>query len=256
MPPTSLFTQPPPTGLIDMHSHLLPGIDDGCQTFEESLACITRLKQLGYVGTICTPHVDFDHYPENTPEHIHAHFLSLQQYLASHNVSYQLWFGGELRIHRDIVNLLKQTPPPTLVHTRCVLVDFWDPAWPKWTPSVFEWLLSQKYQPILAHPERLPAASADDMLKNLLPLEKMGVWLQGNFRCMTGEEGYLADRVIRKLLEQQRYKLLALDMHRPDSLESRLDGLSLVEAEFGPETITKLTSEAPRKLLFTPPSKT
>lgn len=78
----------------------------------------------------------------------------------------------------------------------------------------------------------------------------MGVWLQGNFRSMTGEEGYQADRRVRQWLKENRYQLMALDMHGPQSLDGRFDGLRLVEAEFGHEALIRLTGTAPRQELF------
>ena len=50
-------TGAPPAGRIDIHSHLVPGVDGGCMDLDESLACVQRLIQVGYIGTICTPHV-------------------------------------------------------------------------------------------------------------------------------------------------------------------------------------------------------
>ena len=78
----------------------------------------------------------------------------------------------------------------------------------------------------------------------------MGVWLQGNFRSMTGEDGYHADRAVRKFLKEQRYRFMALDVHGPQCLAGRLDGIQLVEEEFGREVVDQLTVEAPRKLVL------
>ena len=55
---------------MDIHSHLVPGIDDGCRTLDESLTCIRRLKEIGFVGTICTPHYWPRLFPENLPVQI------------------------------------------------------------------------------------------------------------------------------------------------------------------------------------------
>jgi transposase len=72
-----------PTGLIDLHSHLLPGIDDGCPTFEESLACVRTLLNYGFTGTVCTPHVGMCIFPENTPAKIATQVGALQQQLSA-----------------------------------------------------------------------------------------------------------------------------------------------------------------------------
>ena len=82
-----------------------------------------------------------------------------------------------------------------------------------------------------------------------LLIEK-GVWLQGNFRSFTGAEGYTANRLVRQWLTNERYQFLALDMHRPESLDSRLDGVQLLVEEFGGEIFDEMTITAPRHLIF------
>ena len=236
-----------PAGRIDVHSHLLPGIDDGCLDLDESLECVRRLTQLGYVGTICTPHVWPDIFPQNTPAHIEAWTLDLSERLREHGLNYSVWPGGELRLFDGVIDWMKEHGVPTLASSRIVLTDLWLEQWPKWVEGCFEWLLSRHYRPVLAHPERLPSRDAEKHLERLV---QMGVWLQGNFRSFTGEEGYDPDRIVRALLTDGKYQFLATDMHRPDSLEGRLDGIQLMVEEFGTELLDQLTIAAPRRLIF------
>lgn len=237
-----------PTGRIDIHSHLLPAVDDGCMDFEESLECVRRLKAAGFIGSICTPHV----YPQDSSchqiEHIRRQVAALDQQLRVAGVDYHLWPGGELRIYDGVIDWLKDHAVPTLAGSRCVLVDFWASRWPKWVTRVFEWLLKQGYRPILAHPERI--ACADVLDRQLKEMTEMGVWLQGNFRCMTGEDGYDPDLWVRRLLGEGRYHFLALDMHRPNALDGRFDGMQLVIEEFGRATLDRLTVDHPRRLIL------
>ena len=239
--------QAPITGLIDIHSHLLPGIDDGCIDLQDSLECIAVLKRIGYVGSICTPHLWPQAFPANTPAHIHGFVAALRRELAANNVEYPIWAGGELRLFKDVVDWMKAQGVPTLADSRCVLVDLWDAKWPKFADYAFDWLLEQGYQPILAHPERMKVRNLDQLLRNL---EARGVWLQGNFRPMTGEDGYHADQMVRKLLSEGRYRFMALDLHRFADLYSRIDGMVLVEQEFGVDAVQQLTVDAPLRDIF------
>jgi len=236
---------PPPTGRIDIHSHLLPSVDDGCFDFEESLACVRKLQEAGFVGSICTPHFNPTDLICNNIEHIRTLTEMLDEELRDAGVEYRIWPGGELRLYDGVVDALKRGGVPTLADSRCVLVDFWVKKWPRWVVPAFEWMLEQGYQPILAHPERLACAKGLDV--RLGELTELGVWLQGNFRPMTGQDGSEANRWVRRLLSEGRYRFMALDMHRPDSLDSRLDGMQLVEAEFGESVLDRLTVDAPRK---------
>ena len=239
------------SGRIDMHSHLLPGVDDGCSTVEESIACVRRLIEAGFTGTICTPHILPDMFPGNTPANIRRMTANLQEDLENEGLFYQLWPGGELRASQSIIPWMKDHGVPTLADSRCVLIDFWAEKWPKWALKLFEWLLAENYQPILAHPERIGCCYRDP--KKLAQVVKMGVWLQGNCRSFTGEDGYGADQLIRQLLDANAYLFLALDMHGPNSLEARLDGMQLIAAQYGDQQVDTWMYHNPRKFIFKQP---
>lgn len=251
MPPQAPSSTLPSTGLIDIHSHLLPALDDGCADLDQTLTCIRRLAQAGFVGSICTPHLGPQLNPHLAFSHVQALCMQLQQQLAQHNLSYQLWPGAELRLDPHIIPWLQDHGVPTLAGSRCVLVDMWDPTWPRWAPAIFRWLLAHGYQPILAHPERLTADK--DLLANLCRLAQEGVWLQCNTLSFTGQEGFQADQLARRLLEDKLCRFLALDVHGPDSLEVRLDGLALVEHQFGRTLINQLLQTAPRRHILQQP---
>lgn len=239
---------PPPPGRIDMHSHVLPGIDDGCATVEESLASIRRLIEHGYTASFCTPHCWPTLYPANTPTHIAIWVEALRQEIDKAGLDYTLYPGGELRLYPDAIAWMKQHGVPTLGGSRCVLCDFWEKKWPKWADTAFDWLLSNDYTPILAHPER--SAGPKDYEKHLDHWASRGVVLQGNFQCFTGEAGYRADELVRRYMNEGRYTLLALDMHRPDTLPGRLDGIAVSAREFGAERIDAMTDDAVRGLIW------
>jgi len=238
----------PPPGRIDIHSHVLPGIDDGCASVEESLTSIRTLLEHGYVGTICTPHCWPLHYTEITPERIEGWCAQLRLAVADAGLDYTLWTGGELRIYRDVVAWMRAHGVPTLADSRCVLCDFWEKDWQPWIDDAFDWLLSEGYTPILAHPERSP--TDEDYDRHLDALVDRGVLLQGNFRCFTGEEGYYPDQAVRRYMDAGRYNLLALDMHRPKMLQGRLDGIAIACEEYGEDRINDLTDRAVRRLIF------
>ena len=234
-----------PAGRIDIHSHLLPGIDDGCADLDESLQAVRRLQELGFVGSVCTPHLWPEAFPENTPRHVEAWTLQLADQLNDAGIQYQVWPGGELRIFDGAIEWMKVHGVPTLTGSRLVLTDFWVEHWPGWIMDVYEWLLAHRYRPILAHPERLQPTK--DLEPNLSRLMDMGVWLQGNLRSFTGEDGFFTDQQARRHLHLGQYRFLALDMHRPDSLESRLDGIQILTDEFGTERMDQLLVDAPRR---------
>ncbi|MCX5659997.1 MAG: hypothetical protein NTW19_09785 [Planctomycetota bacterium] len=242
-------TPPPPeTGRIDIHSHLLPGIDDGCADIEESFACVRRLIEAGYSGTVCTPHVWAEEMPENVPANIHRWTAELQQRLDAAGLKYRVWPGGELRLFEGVEDWIEEHGAPTLAGSRCLLVDFWVDRWPSWVLPTFKAMIDRGYQPIMAHPERMKWN--DELMDRLVAVSKMGVWLQCNANSVAGMEGPTALSVARSLLKVSGYHLAGLDMHRLKTLESRLEGLKKLQAEFGARTLDMLTIDAPRRLIF------
>ncbi len=251
-PPTQAATAPQKTdrrrGRIDIHSHLLPGIDDGCVTLDETLAAVRLLLEAGFCGSICTPHIWPERFPQNTPQHVAAWTRRLQSQVREAGLDYDLWPGGELRLSEGAVAWMGEHGVPTLAASRCVLTDHWEDSWPDWIDGTLAWLLQEGYQPILAHPERVPPSETLDA--RLRKLADMGVWMQGNLRSMTGEDGYHADRRVRELLKEQRYAFMAMDVHGPLCLPGRLDGIKFIEEEFGRDLVDRLTIDAPRESIL------
>lgn len=244
----SAATDEIPYGRIDIHSHMIPAVDDGCQSFDESVASIAMLKQHGYVGTICTPHLWPDWFPANTPDQVRAWTEGLRIRLRDSGIEYHIWAGGELRIFDGVIAWMKKVGVPTLGPSKLVLCDFWEPEWRKWIDQAFDWLLNQGYTPVLAHPERLSIRNG--LSAKLTELTERGVLLQGNFRCVTGGEGVLPDAQMRQWLNQGRYSFLAMDMHRPEALPGRIEGLEIVRREWGADFVDRMTITDVRKRVF------
>ena len=219
-------------GRIDLHSHLLPGIDDGCPTWTDSIACVRQLMDRGFVGTVCTPHIISDQFPANVPERVAVWVSELRDKLEEAGLNYQLWEGGEVRIAPGILAWFDKIGIPTLGPSRYVLTDWWERAWPDYGYRLFEDLLGAGYQPILAHPERM-CLEESELFKLIDSLRELGVWLQGNFNSLGGGEGPQAALWSQKWLEEGYYDLVATDMHRPEMLVGRFRGIDVAERILG-----------------------
>ena len=234
---------------IDLHSHLLPGVDDGCRNLGDSLACVRMLMDHGYGGTVCTPHV-LPAQPHVTPDLIADLTHHLAEQIAEAGLAYRLWPGGELRLSRDTVPILKRSGVPTLGEGRVVLFDLWTGRWPRWGSRAVDFLLDAGYQPVMAHPER--TARDGRFLKQIDKLCDRGVLLQGNLKSLTAataaEDPFTHDVAV-SYLRDGRYAALALDMHRPETLPGRLDGIAAAEALVGAEAVQTLLEETPARWL-------
>jgi protein-tyrosine phosphatase len=243
--------QPPNSGAgyIDLHCHLLPGVDDGCQTIEQTLACIRRWMDEGFVGSVCTPHVGPNWYDQNTPDNISRWLPELRKALQDEGLDYQIWDGGEVRLAEETIEWFSFWGLPTLGPGRCVLVDWWGRDWPPFCEETCQYLLDNGYQPILAHPERM---GVSERLLDLVVdrLDKMGVWLQGNLNSLGGGEGKSPQERALKLLRDERYYVLASDTHEPSGIAGRIKGMLAVRDEVGAQQLATLLETRPREVLL------
>jgi protein-tyrosine phosphatase len=238
----------PITGLVDIHSHLLHGIDDGCRTFDESLACVRTLMDYGFIGTVCTPHMAIRDFRENTPATIAEKVRVLQEQLRACGLEYQVWSGGELRIAEDTLVWLREFGVPALGPSRHVLIDYWGREWPAYADPIIDDLLQEGYRPILAHPERIDLED-QEWEAVLRRLQHRDVGLQGNLRCLAGREGPRVAERARRLLREDRYRVLATDVHGTPDLPDRLAGLSAVLEQVGAAKLRELLEHAPQGIV-------
>lgn len=236
----------PRLGRIDVHSHLLPGVDDGCETLDESLACARVLVAEGYTHSFCTPHV-WPSLPQNDPGTIRRRVAELQVALESAGIPLRLLPGGEINLREATLH----TAPHALVSYdmagRFVLIDLWAERLPEFfTPNV-RWLQSQGATVILAHPERMRAVQNDPSLADYFA--ELGVLLQGNLQCLGDPPHAETRRVAEQYLREGRYFMLGSDLHNLRSLPVRVAGLHRAVELAGEETTWQLTSINPLKLL-------
>ncbi len=233
-------------GRIDVHSHLLPGLDDGCQTLDESLDCARVLVRSGYTHAFCTPHI-WPNLPDNTPEAIAQRTVELQSALDREGIALQVMPGGEINLRFDT----PRTPPDQLVtygmSRRHVLIDLWAEILPDFFEPAVRWMQSMGLTVILAHPERMRAIQDRPELAE--ELAQMGVLLQGNLHCLVDPPDALTRRRAEEFLYEDRYFMLGSDLHRLQSLPPRMAGLQRAIDLVGLDEVDRLTRENPAKLL-------
>jgi protein-tyrosine phosphatase len=233
---------------IDVHSHLIPGIDDGCINLDETLACIRHQRSCGFAGSICTPHVGFEAYPANTVDSVRQQVSELKQELAKRGIEYRLWPGGEVRLTERTISWFRRHGVPTLGEGRFVLVDYWGPTWPSFADKAIDYLLVNDYRPLLAHPERMNLPP-EELERTLVRLTDRGICLQGNLRCVAGHEGPGPFEFAWSLLQRDAYFCLATDCHRPTDLSQRLEGLRALSDECGTAATDKLVGDRSQEIL-------
>ncbi len=234
------------TGRIDVHSHLLPGVDDGCKTVGDSIACARELVAAGYTHAFCTPHI-WPSYPDISMHTVPQWTAALQREYDSAGVALKLFPGGEISLH---AKLTRATPEYLLTYGlagRYALVDLWCEKCPAFFEDAVTWLQDKHLTVILAHPERMRAVQLDPALADYF--RELGLLLRGNLQCFGDSPDAPTRRVAEQYLREGRYFLLGSDTHNPQTMGVRMEGLKRAIELAGEETIATLTIENPLKLL-------
>ncbi|HEV2292391.1 MAG TPA: CpsB/CapC family capsule biosynthesis tyrosine phosphatase [Tepidisphaeraceae bacterium] len=234
------------TGRIDVHAHLIPGVDDGCKTYGDSIACARELVAAGYTHAFCTPHVwpSYDNVRSST---VPGWTRGLQEKLDEAQVPLKVMPGGELNLHEGVRNLADDHLITYGIAGRYLLADMWAAELPEFFTPTIRFLQSRGYTVILAHPERMRAVQDRPDLADVFA--DLGVLLQGNLQCFGDPPDSHTRRVAEQFLLERRYFMLGSDTHNPQSMAIRTNGLRNAIALAGEDAITALTIDNPRKLI-------
>jgi protein-tyrosine phosphatase len=249
-----LFAKIDPTivGRVDVHTHLLPGIDDGCTSVADSIACARALVDVGYTHAFCTPHV-WPNLPDNNAREIRRRTANLQSDFDRASVPLTLLPGGENNLMSAWPEIGHKPREEVVTYNlagRYVLFDFWaDTATQvrELVEPAVRHLRSQGFELILAHPERITALQSDDRV--LRRLTELGVKLQLNSWCLTERKGTTKRDMAEQLLFDGRYFLVGTDLHRPSGMPIRTAGLAIAEHLVGRDEVERLTVTNPKLLL-------
>lgn len=196
--------------IIDIHSHILPGVDDGSDSLETSFRMLEIASENGISQIILTPHNKPAH--RNVPPHrIAARMQQLQDELDARQIGIELYPGSELYYRDGLAEELEDGETLTLAGSHYVLTEFSPGAEYEYIRNGIYSLQMHGYRPILAHAERYrniclkPERAAD--------LEEMGCYIQVNAGSIMGTFGFAARQFTRKLLKQQLVSFIASDAH-------------------------------------------
>lgn len=203
---------------VDMHSHILPGIDDGSPDLETSVRFVKSLTELGFEQLIATPHILKELYP-NTPATINNAKLDLQTALDKANISTKLGAGAEYMIDQDF-DLNENLCP--LNHKHLLIEMSYLSESPGISQTIFD-IEIKGFKPILAHPERYTFYFKD---KNRLKrFKEKGCLLQLNLLSVLGYYGKEVKHLAESLLKEKMYDLAGTDLHHDKHLSVLTEGV-------------------------------
>ncbi|WBO83574.1 tyrosine-protein phosphatase [Hymenobacter yonginensis] len=197
----------------DMHSHVLPGLDDGAENLEQSLELLRELRALGYRKLIMTPHIMGDFY-KNTPDGIRGALRALRQAASAAGLEdmtlecaaeYYLdeWFGPRLERGDEMLTFGGEK--------RYILVETSYINEPLNLAETIFQLQSRNYQPVLAHPERYTYFYG--RFEDLVKVRENGAMLQVNLNSLAGYYSAGAKRVAEKLVDAGLVDMVGTDAH-------------------------------------------
>ena len=194
----------------DMHSHLIPGIDDGSPDMDTSIQLIEGLRDAGYEKLITTPHLMLDLYPNNR-QIITKGYEKLKAELEKRKIHMELRAAAEYFLDDHFDTLLQQDEPLLTIKDNMVLVEFSFASAPfDYKEKIFN-LQMKGYKPILAHPERYTYFHQKPEIYE--ELRNAGCLFQVNILSLTGYYGKGVAQMAARLLKLRYIELLGTDLH-------------------------------------------
>ena len=234
--------------MIDLHCHILPGIDDGAADLSVSIEMAKAFVADGVSVVACTPHILPGLYHNSGPQ-IRQATARLQQTLNREGISLQLVTGADNHIVPDFVAQLRSGHLLSLADTRYVLVEPPHHVAPPRLEDLFFNIVAAGYVPILTHPERLTWISSHyEVVQRLI---RAGVWMQITAGSLAGAFGRNARYWAERMLDEGYVHILATDAHdvnrRPPNLSQ---GRELAAKRVGDTEAQHLVVTRPRGVLL------
>ncbi|MEK7225982.1 MAG: CpsB/CapC family capsule biosynthesis tyrosine phosphatase [Bacteroidota bacterium] len=201
----------------DMHSHLLPGIDDGSPDIKTSLELIKGMMELGYTKLITTPHIMWDMY-KNTSEVILQKLELLRTAVKEEGLNVEINAAAEYFLDDYVAGIVKNNEPLLTVSGNMVLVEF-SMAHPSMSlKDILFDMQMQGYQLIIAHPERYIYLERSKEFYD--ELKDIGCLFQANLLSLTGFYGKSQQELAQYLIKKGYYDLLGTDLHSGRHLDA------------------------------------
>jgi protein-tyrosine phosphatase len=233
--------------MIDTHSHILPGLDDGVEDLDQALSAARAAVQDGIEGMICTPHWISGIF-ENTRSIVMTAVESFEQHLREHNIPLALYPGAELRVNLEMPAKIARGALLTLNESAYALVELPAEIIPPRIEDFFYSLQAEGITPVIAHPERNPGLARDPA--RLYGWIESGVLAQLTAGSLLGKFGGTIRKLCLLLLEHGMVHLIATDCHGHRNRTPKLSkALREAEATVGKTLAARIFCENPLEII-------
>ncbi len=233
--------------MIDLHSHILPGVDDGSPDFATSLAMAQMAVADGIEVMACTPHFLPGRY-DNSADDVRIRVTELSQRLFQEGINLKLVVGADAHIRADFLERLNNNQILRLHDSRYVLFEPSFLGLPPQLEDILGQILNSGYVPVLTHPERFKWIEGHYAIFERL--SQAGVWMQITAGSLTGKFGIRAQYWAQKMLADGLVNVLASDAHNITSRPPILsEALEIATRELGQAEARHLVFTRPKAVL-------
>lgn len=232
--------------MIDIHSHILPGLDDGAKDMQETEEMLRIAIEEGITHMIATSHGEAGYGDAYAKKYLES-YAKVKEYIEEHQLPIQIYYGNEIYYGDGILQALRKGEVLTLNGTHYVLVEF--PVYESYAyiERGLRELQNLGCWPILAHTERYE--SLQD-IKRIRELTEQGILIQVNAGTILGKSGAGAKRFCKKLMREDLIHIVATDAHGSRSRRPKIkECLSYIERKRGEEYCRRITELNPRRII-------
>jgi protein-tyrosine phosphatase len=236
--------------MIDLHCHLLAGIDDGAKTLDDSLKMAEYAVAQGIRHSVVTPHIQPGCY-DNTIESISSAYRLFQTALDAHAIPLKISMAAEVRLCAELPQLITQNKIPFLGSwngKKVLLLEFPHDHIPLGADKFVAWLITKDIIPLIAHPERNKAILHHP--DKIMPFVRAGCLLQVTASSVTGVFGVDSQRCALHLIERDLVTILATDAHNLHKRQpALLPAVEYLIPFIGEQRATALVTTHPARII-------
>lgn len=231
--------------MIDFHTHIIPGIDDGSRNINETIKLLEEAAENGFEQIILTPHYLEDTYVVNEKDRIEL-LNKVREYIPKNKV--KLYLANEIYVTHNMLDLLKEKEASTINNTRYLLFELPMTRNISNLNDIIYALLENRYIPVIAHPERYKFVQENPNM--LLDLISLGVLFQSNYGSLIGVYGNETKKTVKLLLKANMIHFMGTDVHRANTIYPKMNKIMKeLRKIISDEKIEELTETNPSLVL-------
>lgn len=233
--------------MIDIHCHILPNVDDGSESLEESIAMAKIAESEGITKIVNTSHCHFD-FKYKKGNELKLELEKFNQVLKEENINIEVLLGNELYYTSDLIERFDELDFFSMNNSKYILMEFSPINFPKNIEDVIYEIKIRGYIPIIAHAERYKQVQED--VNIVLDCIKEGALIQVNASSILGKNGEKAEDTSKKLLDNNMVHFVATDAHSSNRRRPLIkDSYNYILKNYGKEVAEKLFIENPTAVI-------